>query len=96
MVIDKHDYVAIELGHDVYYNSLRSRSYGSHKHKLSREYLWVYLWKYLNGLYATVSVCNIECLHQIKINKHTSPIRPIQSNIPNNYVFSLFLYLMHE
>ena len=35
-------------------------------------------------------------LNQIKINKHTSPIRPIQSNIPNNYVFSLFLYLMHE
>ena len=51
MVIDKHDYVAIELGHYVYYNSVRFRSYGSHKHKLSREYLWLYLWKYQKGLH---------------------------------------------
>ena len=51
MVIDKHDYVAIELGHYVYYNSVRFRSYGSHKHKLSREYLWLYLWKCQKGLH---------------------------------------------
>ena len=45
---------------------------------------------------ATFQLFQFAMLNQIKINKHTSPIRPIQSNIPNNYVFSLFLYLMHE
>ena len=46
--------------------------------------------------FLTFQLFQFAMLKQIKINKHTSPIRPIQSNIPNNYVFSLFLYLMHE
>ena len=35
--------------------------------------------------------CNIECIYQIKINKHKSHLILIQSNIPKNYTFSLFL-----